>query len=154
MNQYRLPVQRVQLIRDGSVSIERAPLLGDDYAAAEVVRKLIGTPDREHFVIIGMSARWRAIGASTIAIGAETWAATSIGCILRTALLMSARSFILAHNHPGGDPKPSKEDIIFTRKVRDAVGYVDMQMTDHIIIATDECGQDSHFSFNASGMFD
>lgn len=69
---------------------------------------------------------------------------TAIDCrtILRNALLLNAASFILLHNHPSGDPNPSKEDISFTDKLRKACSLLDIQMIDHIIV-----GEESFFSF-------
>lgn len=69
---------------------------------------------------------------------------TAIDCrtVLRNALLLNASSFILLHNHPSGDPNPSKEDISFTDKLRKACSLIDINLLDHIIV-----GDESFFSF-------
>jgi len=51
------------------------------------------------------------------------------------------------HNHPSGDPAPSKADIEMTRQVRDAAKAVDIALHDHLVI-----GQGRHASFRALGL--
>ena len=48
---------------------------------------------------------------------------------------LGASSFILAHNHPSGDPEPSREDIELTEKVAHAGDLLGIQLLDHIIVA-------------------
>ncbi len=69
---------------------------------------------------------------------------TAIDCrtVLRNALLLNATSFILLHNHPSGDPRPSQQDISFTDRLKKACSLLDVQLLDHIII-----GDESFFSF-------
>ena len=61
---------------------------------------------------------------------------TSIDCrtVLRQALLHNAAGIILVHNHPSGDPVPSRTDITFTSKLRAACTLLNIRMLDHIII--------------------
>ena len=57
--------------------------------------------------------------------------------VFREAITNSAASIILLHNHPSGNPNPSKEDIILTQKLRDAGKILSIKVLDHIIIAGD-----------------
>jgi hypothetical protein len=77
MSGYRVPIQKVQLVRDGSVMIPSANL-HDSEASAALVHELIGTPDREHLLAIGLDARNRALGVTIVAIGSESaaWCAS------------------------------------------------------------------------------
>ena len=67
--------------------------------------------------------------------------------VVETALKVRASSLILAHNHPSGNPAPSRDDELLTRRVRDALRLVDITLDDHLIIA----GQ-AWFSFRDSGL--
>lgn len=58
--------------------------------------------------------------------------------VFREAVRQSAASVILAHNHPSGDPKPSKEDIDITRRLVEAGKILGIEIVDHVI-----CGQPS-----------
>jgi DNA repair protein RadC len=67
--------------------------------------------------------------------------------IAKRALVLDASSVILAHNHPSGDPKPSRDDIEMTRDIKKALATVDIDVNDHIIV-----GHGRHASFNALGL--
>ena len=54
--------------------------------------------------------------------------------IFRFAIMEAARSIILVHNHPSGDPTPSPEDIRTTKQIVEASRYIEIPVTDHIII--------------------
>lgn len=72
--------------------------------------------------------------------------------ILRSALVHRGYAFILAHNHPSGDPAPSDADCRFTRRIRDAAQLMQIQFLDHLIIGAPRSGALPYFSFKESGM--
>ncbi len=67
--------------------------------------------------------------------------------IVKRALELHASAIIMVHNHPAGDPEPSKEDITVTKTVQKALATVDIQLHDHLII-----GRDGHKSLKSSGI--
>ena len=67
--------------------------------------------------------------------------------IVRLGLKYNAVKIILAHNHPSGSATPSIADKEVTRITREALGLVDMEVVDHVIVAATEC-----FSFAESGL--
>lgn len=74
----------------------------------------------------------------------------SLACpreIFVEALRHQAVSLILVHNHPSGDPEPSPEDILLTRKVGDAGELVGIELLDHVII-----GDDGYISLRERGF--
>jgi DNA repair protein RadC len=72
--------------------------------------------------------------------------------ILHTALVHRAHGFVLAHNHPSGDPTPSDADRTFTRRIRDAAEIMKVHLLDHLIIGAPRAGKQAYFSFRESGM--
>lgn len=56
---------------------------------------------------------------------------------LRIALRTGASGFALVHNHPSGDPSPSTEDVIFTRRIADAARTIGLPLLDHVIVTRD-----------------
>ena len=54
------------------------------------------------------------------------------------ALQKNAVSIVLLHNHPSGDPTPSKEDVLITRRIQEAGRLIDVELLDHIVIG-DNC---------------
>lgn len=54
------------------------------------------------------------------------------------ALQKNAVSIVLLHNHPSGDPTPSKEDVLITRRIQEAGRLIGVELLDHIVIG-DNC---------------
>jgi len=67
--------------------------------------------------------------------------------VVKRALDLGASAIIMVHNHPSGDPTPSKADILMTREVRDAAEKLGIVLHDHVII-----GRGEHASFKALGL--
>ena len=67
--------------------------------------------------------------------------------ILRRALLTKAAGVILYHNHPSGDPAPSREDREFTRRLASAAEAVGVRLLDHIVVGREGC-----VSFREAGL--
>jgi DNA repair protein RadC len=71
--------------------------------------------------------------------------------IFRPVIVHSAYSFILAHNHPSGDPSPSEADLRLTRRLNEAARILQIQMLDHVIIGEPMNGRQGYFSFKEAG---
>jgi DNA repair protein RadC len=67
--------------------------------------------------------------------------------LLKRALLSNAAALIVYHNHPSGDPTPSREDREFTRRLASAAETIGLRLLDHIVVARDGC-----VSFRESGL--
>jgi DNA repair protein RadC len=67
--------------------------------------------------------------------------------IIKRALELSASSLILVHNHPSGDPTPSKADIAMTREIVTAAKALSITVHDHLVI-----GRGGHASFKSLGL--
>ena len=67
--------------------------------------------------------------------------------VVKRALALNAAALILVHNHPSGDPKPSREDIEMTREIKAAAGALGIAIHDHLVI-----GRKGHASFRSLGL--
>lgn len=67
--------------------------------------------------------------------------------VVKRALDLGASSIILAHNHPSGDPTPSRDDIEITRQISVAAASLGINMHDHLIVAGNR-----HYSFKSNGL--
>ncbi|MCB0307058.1 MAG: JAB domain-containing protein, partial [Calditrichaeota bacterium] len=67
--------------------------------------------------------------------------------VFRSAILESAASIILLHNHPSGEVHPSPEDKSITKRLIESGRLLDVPVLDHIII-----GSSSYFSFREAGL--
>ena len=90
--------------------------------------------DQEEIVLLMLNGRNRRIGESVISRGTASGSMISPREIFVEALRHHAVYVALLHNHPSGDPSPSKEDICFTRQVGEAGDLLGVPLLDHIII--------------------
>jgi DNA repair protein RadC len=100
----------------------------------------------ELFKVVYLDCNNRIIDISNAAIGTVNQAMPIIREIIHSALQKFAVSIICAHNHPSGDPKPSKEDRDFTKELYQAGNIMQVKILDHLII-----GDNQYHSFADSG---
>lgn len=90
--------------------------------------------EKEHLRLILLDTRNKVLATPTVYIGSLNASVVRIGELFRAALKENAAAFIVAHNHPSGDPSPSPEDIKVTRQLVEAGKLLDIDVLDHIII--------------------
>lgn len=101
---------------------------------------------KEYFFTIHLDGKNRICCVDEVSVGSLNQSIVHPREVFKTALLSSAASIILLHNHPTGDPTPSREDIEITRRLRETGEIIGIRILDHIIIG------DSHVSFVNQGL--
>jgi len=91
---------------------------------------------REHFVVLLLNARHELQGRETVSIGSLNASIVHPREVFLPAILHSAASVVLVHNHPSGDPEPSEEDLSITRRLVEVGELVGIEVLDHVIIAS------------------
>jgi len=122
-------------------------LKSPDDVAAEVRRQLKGKK-KEHFVVLCLDTRNRLIGSRLVSIGSLDTSIVHPREVFKEAVSSCAASVIFAHNHPSGDPEPSKEDIELTKRLAKAGEIMGIDVLDHIIVC-----DESHLSLKARSLF-
>lgn len=90
--------------------------------------------DREHVYALLLDTKNRLISAELISIGSLSASIIHPREVLKPAILASAAGIILVHNHPTGDPTPSREDIAFTQRFNKCTKLMGIDLLDHIVI--------------------
>lgn len=103
--------------------------------------------DREKVVVLSLNNKLKLINEATLSMGTVNSAIISPRDIFIQALKSGASSIVMLHNHPSGDPAPSRADISITNKIRESGIMLDINLKDHIII-----GDQSYFSFLEKGL--
>ncbi|MEZ5018222.1 MAG: DNA repair protein RadC [Flavipsychrobacter sp.] len=103
--------------------------------AADIVIPLIKDLSNEALCVLFLNQSNKVIKPEIISTGGLTGTVADNRVILKQALLLSANKIILAHNHPSGNPKPSKADVDMTLKLKSAAATMDIQLLDHIIVS-------------------
>ncbi len=102
---------------------------------------------REVFAILLLNRANRIIHFEIVSEGGITGTVADPRIILKKALEYSATGIILCHNHPSGNLKPSHADEMLTKKIKNAASFLDILVTDHIIVS-----HEGYFSFADEGM--
>ncbi|MBC8443942.1 MAG: DNA repair protein RadC [Deltaproteobacteria bacterium] len=105
--------------------------------------------ERETFKAIFLNSKNRVLAAQTLFVGTLTASSVYPREVVKEALNHQASAVIFAHNHPSGDPTPSKEDIAVTRKLLFACQIMAITVHEHIII-----GDNRYFSFADQGYIE
>ena len=104
----------------------------DDVAALLMPR--FRFDNKENFLAVLLSTKNHVLKTPVISVGSLNASIVHPRELFREAINASAASVILAHNHPSGDPSPSKEDIELTRKLVEAGRLLDIPVLDHIVL--------------------
>ena len=100
---------------------------------------------REHFYIIPLNSRNYSI--AEVSVGSLNASIVHPREVFAEAVKNKAASVIFAHNHPSGDPEPSEEDLVITKRLVEAGKIMDIEVLDHVIVA-----KDAFFSFKNKGL--
>lgn len=114
--------------------IPRKIPLTSPHAVINYLQKKIGREKKEHFLLIALDVRNNLVKTSDISIGILNSSLIHPREVFKEAIQANAAKVIVAHNHPGGDPDPSKEDLAVTKRLVEAGRIIDIEVIDHIIV--------------------
>lgn len=101
----------------------------------------------EHLTLVLLDNRKNILNETVISVGTANSTLVSPREICIRALRLEAAYMLLLHNHPSGDPTPSRQDILVTQKIKEVSDLVEIPLLDHIII-----GDNRYTSFNQKGL--
>lgn len=90
--------------------------------------------NKEHFVCLFLNTKNHVIGRETISVGSLNLTIVHPREVYRSAIQRSSAGIICAHNHPSGDPTPSREDVELTGRLVDAGDLIGIELLDHLVI--------------------
>jgi DNA repair protein RadC len=132
-------------------SIKDRPLITNANDAVEVIKLVIDMQRialQEQFIVIYLNQANKVIGTMNIFSGSVKSTVIDIKLILASGILLMSSGVIVAHNHPSGNLKPSREDLTLTKRLSTALQYMEMTLVDHFIITPD----DDYLSFANEGL--
>jgi len=103
--------------------------------AAEYLLPQFGTSTVERFGVLLLDTRCRLIRASLVSVGSLDASLAHPREVFREAAMASAAALIAFHNHPSGDPSPSRDDVMLTRRLMAAGEVMGIDVLDHVILA-------------------
>ena len=121
---------------DSSIFIKKA------YDAYNYIHLDLENKSQEHFVCIYLNGAGKVIAKKTISVGSASETSADYKSAVKWALKFSASAIVYLHNHPSGNPLPSKQDYELTSLFEAITKSVDLRFVDHIII-----GKNAFYSF-------
>jgi DNA repair protein RadC len=115
-------------------TVAPATLTNSAEVAAHLEPRIARLPHEEMWLVC-LDGRNRVRGLRRVAQGGLHGLSVQPRDVLRAAIYEAASAIILVHNHPSGDPTPSPEDLVLTRKIVEAAGAIGVPLVDHVIIA-------------------
>lgn len=99
----------------------------------EFLRRIVRDDAREHFVALYLDGRHRPIAHQVVSIGTASASLVHPREVYQPAILVGACAVIVAHNHPSGDPTPSREDREITQRLAQAGALLGVSLLDSVV---------------------
>jgi DNA repair protein RadC len=147
-SRYRVKVLNYYVVREPTSTAQR-PRASSPEDVAALARQLIPDDDREHFGVLLLDSQNGVNAYHEVSVGSLSASIVHPREVFRAAILAGAAHLILVHNHPSGDPTPSKEDIHLTRQLVDGARLLGLRVHDHVIIGN---GSDQWVSLAQRGL--
>lgn len=141
------PRVRVELVRETEPPADPIAFRGSADAYA-LLKDEVAMWDRERFLSLILNNKHVLIGVEEVSVGSLTASIVHPREVFKAIILANAAAFVMAHNHPSGDPTPSREDIEITRRLREIAELLGVRCLDHIVI-----GRGRYVSFVDDGYW-
>lgn len=131
-----------------SENVREKPLLSSWSSVLEYCKAAMAFEEREQFRVLFLDKKNKLIADEVQNQGTVDHTPVYPREVVKRALELSATALILVHNHPSGDPTPSRADVDMTKKVDEVAASLGITVHDHIII-----GRDGHLSMKGQQLF-
>lgn len=135
-------------LRAGRDKIAKRPVISSWTDLLGYVRVALANEPREQFRVLFLDNKNQLIADEVMNRGTVDHAPVYPREVMRRALELSSSNLILLHNHPSGDPTPSRPDIDMTKQIVEAGKALKINIHDHLVV-----GRDGVASFKALGLF-
>lgn len=112
-----------------------------------IADKYLANADREHFCVMCLDTKNKVNCINTVSVGSLNSSIVHQREVFKAAILSNANAIILFHNHPSGDPTPSREDVDATKKIAQAGEIMGIELIDHVIV-----GDGRYYSLKEKGQ--
>ena len=142
----RINVVSIKMVKESSIlyDIRRIQAPKD---AVEIGKRFLEESDREQLLVCCLDAKNQPTAINVVSVGNLNNSLVHPREVFKPAILSNLASIILFHNHPTGDPTPSKEDKNITERLKECGNILGIKVIDHIII-----GDNSYYSLKEKGI--
>ena len=124
---------------------------------ADFWRKIVATqadfePEKESVIVVMLDTRLSPFAWHRVSLGTVNESSCHPREVMRPVIVSGAAGFAILHNHPSGDPSPSRGDERITRMMVEVAKIMDIQFIDHVIVGRPAPGRASYYSFREGGL--
>ncbi|MHB8170641.1 MAG: RadC family protein [Thermincolia bacterium] len=134
--------------RVATAAPETRPVIKSPGDASRLVMEEMRHLDREHFRVILLNTKNHVLSIEDVSVGSLSSSIVHPREVFKNPIRKSAAAIILLHNHPSGDPTPSREDVEVTKRLEEAGRILGIEILDHLII-----GDNRFCSLKELGLF-
>lgn len=143
-------VYTLKMVRERTEKYEfEASSISSPAVARDIINTVVelNTAAVEKFGIICLNVKNHIVGIHIISVGLLSSSLVHPREVFKSAMLNNAASIVLFHNHPSGDPEPSREDLDTTKRLVEAGELMGIKILDHVIV-----GENRYISFKEQGL--
>ena len=134
----RVVSQFAEVIAEGSGCLEGYGQLARGPVEIErIVRPILEREPAEVFLSVLLNAKHFVQGIAEVSRGTLTSSLVHPREVFGSAVRLCAAAIVVAHNHPSGDPEPSAEDLVVTKRLVESGKLLGIPLLDHLIVGTD-----------------
>lgn len=141
----RVNIVTVKLVRESSILYKKRSIRSPQ-DAYDLLKTFLEDKDREHFIVVNLDTKNQPVSINVCHIGSLNASIVSPREVMKSAILSSAASIMVAHNHRR-KVEPSKEDIEVTKRLVEAGKIIGIDVLDHIIV-----GDETFISLKEKGI--
>lgn len=143
----KINIVAIQMVKERSATYDvNSKSITSSEDIAEVLEKFFETADREQFIAVCLNSKNKILCINTVSTGSLNSSVVHPREVFKAAILSNAAAIIVAHNHPSGNPTPSKEDKDLTENLFNAGKILGIPVLDHLIIG------DYYYSFKEHSL--
>lgn len=131
----RVSIVSLKIVREATVLYQNR-IINSPHDAVELVEPFLQDEDRECFIVVCVDTKNQPTAINIVSIGTLNSSLVHPREVFKIAILANANAVILSHNHPSGDPTPSREDHEVTHRLIEAGNLIGIEILDHIIIGS------------------
>ena len=128
------PLVTIRLVREDAPPFDVSGRVTDSRATVRAFTELLANRDRETVAALLLTTSHKPLGLHIVAVGTLDAAPVHPREVFKAAILANAASLIIAHNHPSGDPMPSRADHEMLRRLAKAGALLGIQVLDYLIV--------------------
>jgi len=133
---------------ESSLDESERPIIKSPQDTIKIVKNRLKGKKKEHFLVLSLDTRNHLINCKPVSMGSLDSSIVHPREVFKEAISSTAASVIFVHNHPSGNPTPSKEDIKLTKRLAEVGEIVGINVLDHIIVCDKE-----FLSMKGEGLF-